>query len=207
MTSGITTLVPGLDVSRETRERLQAFAGLVGKWTQSINLISAASLPDIWDRHIIDSAQLFLLVDDFQHWADLGSGGGFPGIVIGILAMEHMPNARITLVESDQRKAAFLRTAIREAGLSSQVRTDRIEMLPPLGADVLSARALGPLETLLGHASRHLAPDGTALFPKGRIAATEIAAARANWGFDIARCPSITDPEAAILRIKGIARA
>ena len=201
-----TTLLPGLNVSRETFERLQALAELVLKWTQRINLISAASAPDIWTRHIVDSAQLFGLEPEFQHWADLGSGAGFPGIVIATLAAEHLPQAKITLVESDQRKATFLRSANRELGLSALILTDRIEALAPLGADMLSARALGPLDALLGHAARHLTSDGIALFPKGRTVDAEIATARTNWGFELDRCPSITDPEAAILRIKGISR-
>jgi len=200
-------ILPDMDVSRETMERLSTFSDLVTKWTQRINLISSASTADIWTRHIVDSAQLFPLAGPFRHWLDVGSGGGFPGIVIAILAAEKSPVSKVTLVESDQRKATFLRTASREIGLAANVLTDRIESIPSLDADVFSARALGSLDSLLGHAHLHLTPGGIALLPKGRNANAEIAAAQANWAFELARCPSITDPEAAILRIKGIARA
>lgn len=197
-----------LDVSRETAERLDRFAALVAHWTARINLVSRASLAEIHTRHILDSAQLFDLAPaGWRHWADLGSGGGFPGIVIAILARDRCPGARVTLVESDQRKAAFLRTAVRELDLPADVRAARAGDLPPLAADVLSARALAPLADLLPLALCHLAPGGIALFPKGRRAGEEVAAARRNWRFEAESLPSLTDPEARILRIGGIARA
>lgn len=208
MTDPLGKLVGGVDVSRETSDRLEAFAALVAKWTPKINLIAPGTVAEIESRHIEDSAQLYALAPPgFRHWADLGSGGGFPGIVIAILAAEHDPTACVTLVESDQRKATFLRTALRELGLSATVASDRIEALAPLQADVVSARALGPLPTLLGLVARHLAPEGRAILPKGRGAAAEVAAARASWRFDLAETPSKTDPEARILRIERIALA
>lgn len=199
---------PGLDVSRETEERLTRFAALVAQWTPHINLIAASTVPDIMSRHIADSAQLAALAPPgWTHWADLGSGGGFPGIVIAILAAETAPTARITLVESDQRKATFLRTAIRTLALTATVHAARAETLAPLGADILSARALAPLTQLLPLALRHLAPGGIALFPKGRRATEEIAAARAAWRFTLTQHPSLTDPEAQILQLQDIAHA
>jgi 16S rRNA (guanine527-N7)-methyltransferase len=198
----------GLDVSRETSERLERYADLVKRWNPKINLVSRASLDQLWTRHIIDSAQLFALrPTDARHWADLGSGGGFPGLVIAALAAEAAPDLRVTLVESDSRKAAFLATAARELGLTVTVKPERIEALAPLGADVLSARALAPLDTLLGYASRHLAPAGRALFPKGARAEEEIAAARKHWAFDLHRHPSKTAADGAILEIGAIAHA
>ncbi len=198
----------GEDVSRETSGRLAAFAALVARWTPRINLISAGTVPLIQTRHIADSAQLFPLAPPgFRHWADLGSGGGFPGIVVAIIAAERNPDAAFTLVESDARKAAFLRIAARELRLAVTVVHSRIETLEPLGADVVSARALGPLPQLLGLVGRHLAPDGVAILPKGRGAAAEIDAARASWRFDLSETPSKTDPEARLLRIERIALA
>jgi 16S rRNA (guanine527-N7)-methyltransferase len=200
------TPLADVGVSRETEAKLKAFADLVARWTPRINLVSVASLAEIEDRHILDSAQLLAYAPlGWSHWADLGSGGGFPGIVIAILAAETAPAARITLVESDQRKATFLRTAIRELGLTAQVQTARAETLAPLSADVVSARALAPLAQLLPLALRHLALGGRALFPKGRRAQDEITEARRDWRFGLTTHPSRTDPEARILQIEGIA--
>ncbi|MCA8930663.1 MAG: 16S rRNA (guanine(527)-N(7))-methyltransferase RsmG, partial [Alphaproteobacteria bacterium] len=155
-------------VSRETLARLAAFAALLEKWNPAINLISAGTVAQIWTRHFLDSAQVFDLADAKSGlWADLGSGGGFPGLVAAILALEERPGLSFTLVESDRRKAAFLSTAARELGLPVRVMAERIEALPPLGADILTARALAPLPVLLGYAERHLQPGGRALFPKG----------------------------------------
>jgi 16S rRNA (guanine527-N7)-methyltransferase len=195
-------------VSRETLERLQEFEALVKRWTPAINLISKSSVPAIWDRHIVDSAQLFALCPPgATHWLDLGSGGGFPGLVIAVLAKEAKPELRVTLVESDARKATFLRHAATALSLTVDVRTDRIESLPGLNADVLSARALAPLTDLLPYARHHLAPEGVALFPKGARHAEEAAVARHIWRFDLESKPSLSDPNSAILSIRNIERA
>lgn len=195
------------DVSRETYDRLEQYSELVLKWNPTINLISKSSINQIWERHILDSAQIFSCVRSSEKWADLGSGGGFPGIVAAVLAFGSGWTTRFTLVESDQRKAAFLRNAGRELGLNLSVTADRIEQILPMGADVLTARALAPLSDLLGFASRHLVPDGIAIFPKGRTAAEEVLKARQDWVFDLTETPSKTDPDAKLLMIKGIARA
>ncbi|SLN30922.1 16S rRNA (guanine(527)-N(7))-methyltransferase RsmG [Roseisalinus antarcticus] len=198
--------LPGLDVSRETRAKLVKLETLVRKWTKRINLIAPASVADIWTRHILDSAQLFSIAPPHTHWADLGSGGGFPGLVIAILRQEKMPDAHMDLVESDQRKATFLRTATRELDLPVTTHTARIEELEPLNAPIVSARALASLPDLLSHACRHLSADGTALFLKGRNRAEEISAARRDWDFAMTETRSMTDPEAAVLRIERITR-
>lgn len=194
------------DVSRETFGRLEAFVALVQKWTSKINLISRHTVDEIWERHIEDSAQIYRLAPKFQSWVDLGSGGGFPGIVVAILVLEDDQDRKITLVESDLRKATFLRTAIRELGLTAEVISKRIEDIPPLGADVLSARALAELDVLLGFADRHLKPGGTALFPKGSLWETEHAKAQKQWSYTCDPIRSMTNPEAAILKIKDITR-
>jgi 16S rRNA (guanine527-N7)-methyltransferase len=195
------------NVSRETEDRLLAFADLLGKWTRKINLISKSSTSDIWERHILDSVQIYdLAPNTFSLWLDIGSGGGLPGVVVAALAAQFAPDARIAMIESDQRKAAFLRTALRELGLSGDVLADRIDAVPPMGADVLSARALAPLDQLLAFAENHLKPGGTAIFPKGKTAEQEIADASTNWLFQIEKHASMTDAEARILVIKDIKR-
>ena len=144
-------IVAGVNVSRETKANLRKYADLLVKWNQKINLISASTVADLWSRHIVDSAQIYNLCPDAQGiWADFGSGGGFPGLVVAIIAKELNPDLKVVLVESDQRKATFLRTIIRETVLSATVKTERIETLMPIGADVVSARALAELSELLG---------------------------------------------------------
>lgn len=194
-------------VSRETRERLDAYADLLRRWNPRINLVSASTLDDLWTRHFRDSAQLFDLAPGSPRaWVDLGSGGGFPGMVIAILAVERLPDLRVTLVESDRRKAAFLRTVAREAGVKVDVLAERIESARPLAADVISARALAPLHRLLQLSGRHLAPGGTALFPKGAGWRREVEEALEHWSFRCEEIASETSPDAAILRLGGIRR-
>ena len=200
--------VGGQNVSRETIESLQAFEALVKRWNAAINLVSKATLPVLWDRHIVDSAQLFShLPPNAQHWADFGAGGGFPGLVIAILARGAGRDLRVTLVESDARKATFLRQAAQALGLSVVVVNKRIESLESLQADVVSARALAPLDALLQFAAVHLREGGTAIFPKGARHTEELTAARAQWSFDVDTHSSQSEPGAAILIIRNIERA
>ncbi len=200
--------VAGLGVSRETFEALRTLDGLVRRWNPVINLVSRSTLPNLWDRHIVDSAQLLALCGTaIRRWADLGSGGGFPGLVVAVLARELLPDLHVTLVESDLRKATFLRQAAHALGLQLTVCCDRIEAIPSLQADVLSARALAPLSELLAHVEKHLSADGVALFPKGERHAEEIAEARKRWSFDLAVRPSVADSEAAVLLIRKVRRA
>jgi len=198
--------VGGANVSRETFERLEAFGALVEKWTAKINLISKPSVPELWERHIIDSIQLYTLAPPQGRWVDLGSGGGFPGIVISILTSEKGEGHHVTLVESDQRKAVFLRTAIRELDLSSEVICDRIESISSLHADIISARALADLTSLLGYADMHLKPDGLAVFPKGENWKSEHEDAQSQWSYACEPIKSATNPSAAVLKIKDISR-
>lgn len=201
------TAVGGQDVSRETYAELQAFAALVQKWTPRINLISKASVPHIWDRHIVDSVQLYRLAPPvFRNWVDIGSGGGFPGIVMAILGRANQPDATFTLIEADQRKATFLRTAARDISLPVTVIADRIENTSPQMADVVSARALTALSALLPLVVRHMQPTGRALLHKGQRYQAEVAEARQSWAFDLEDHPSMTDPDARLLSIQRIHR-
>ena len=208
MTVAVEALITGLNVSRETVASLRSFEALVQRWNPAINLVSKASLSQLWSRHILDSAQIFTFCPpQAKSWGDLGSGGGFPGIVIAILAKDLMPDLRVTLVESDVRKATFLRQAAQALGLSAKVQAQRIELAESLRSDVLSARALASLSDLLGFADRHLAPSGIAIFPKGERFSEEIADARKTWAFDVDTQPSLSEAKSAILVIRNIRRA
>lgn len=195
-----------LDVSRETFDKLEAFAELVQKWTARINLVSRSSGKDLWNRHILDSAQLFQLAPAQGTWVDLGSGGGFPGIIIAILSEGAKADHQVTLVESDQRKSVFLRTAIREVQLGAKVISSRIEEIPSMNADILTARALADLSTLCGFAERHLSPNGLALFPKGAQWQKEDKVAREIWSYSCDPVKSKSHPDAAVLKMKDIVR-
>lgn len=199
--------IAGFELTSDTMACLERYVALAEKWTRHINLVSRATETQIWQRHIADSAQLWSLVPaSAQVFADLGSGAGFPGLVLAILARQQRPGTRHVLVESDQRKAAFLREAIRETGAHVQVICERIERLPGLKAEVVTARALAALPDLLTLAMPHLAPEGVAIFPKGAGYRAEVEQAQANWVFDLAAFPSQTDPDARLLRLTRIAR-
>ncbi|WP_296417860.1 16S rRNA (guanine(527)-N(7))-methyltransferase RsmG [Pseudooctadecabacter sp.] len=191
-----------LNVSRETEDRLKAFASLLAKWTRSINLIAPNSVQDLWDRHILDCAQIYdLAPPTWKSWTDIGSGGGLPAVVVAILDVEQRP---ITLVESDQRKCQFLKTAKRELDLNLSVHTARIDDISIPGSDILSARALAPLADLLSFSGNLLSADGVALFPKGARHHEEIVKARKTYDFDVICHPSHTHIDAAILEISRI---
>ena len=195
------------NVSRETNDRLEHYAGLLRKWNPSINLVSRNTVDSLWSRHILDSAQVFdLATHPVHHWADLGAGGGFPGLVVAIMAMETGSPQKVTLVESDARKCTFLRTVIRETGADATVLNDRIENIPPLQANILSARALADLPTLLAYSDRHLHPDGVAIFPKGETWQKELAQAQSKWRFGYQFVKSETEAGPVILRITGVSR-
>lgn len=199
--------LPDIDVSRETFERLRAFESLLRKWNPAINLVSRSTLDDLWRRHIIDSIQVFDAAPlSARRWADFGTGGGFPGLVVAILASERQPQLHTTLIESDQRKAAFLGAVCRDLQVNAAVIAQRAEAVDPLCAEVVSARALAPLVDLLGLAERHLAPGGTAIFPKGAGHAEELSRALEKWSFGHHKTQSTTDPDAVILSIGAIRR-
>ena len=190
------------DVSRETIDRLKVYEGLLQKWNPKINLVSKSTLADAWIRHFMDSAQIWYMAENNpQHWLDIGAGAGFPGLVVAAIAAEKSPEMRVTLVESDQRKSVFLRTVAREMGVKVDVITSRIEAIPPLNADVLSARALASLPELLEFAEKHRKPEGVCLFPKGTNVDSELTRAAKTWHISYETLPSTTDSNAVVLRI------
>lgn len=188
-------------VSRETRGRLEVYADLLRKWQPKINLIAPSTLPDLWARHFEDSAQLLPLVSEgTKRIADMGSGGGFPGLVLAILT-----GIETHLIESDSRKGAFLREAARLTDAPVTLHTKRLEAMPSLGADLITARALAPLTELLGHAARIGDESGwRGLFLKGESWQNEVAAAQQTYAFTLAETPSRTHPSAMILSIKDV---
>lgn len=180
--------------------RLRDFARLVETWNRRINLIGRGDIPLLWDRHILDSAQLApLLPPGSTTITDLGSGAGFPGLVLAIVAERH-----VDLVEADERKAAFLREAARLTGADAAVHVARAETvrLPP--APVVTARALAPLPQLLRLAVPLVAAGGVCVFPKGRDTANELTAARREWHMQVEQFPSRTSPSATLLRLREI---
>jgi 16S rRNA (guanine527-N7)-methyltransferase len=190
-------------VSRETRERLNTYADLLRKWQRSINLVGPRTIDDLWNRHFTDSAQLLPLIPPSARvLVDFGSGAGFPGLVLAILGV-----SQVHLIESDQRKATFLREVARATGTPVTVHAKRIEQVAPFPADVVSARALAPLGDLLGFASPFLHPNSLCLFPKGQMAEDELTAASKIWSMNVDRIQSVTDPSATILRISQVSRA
>ena len=194
-------------VSREIEADLATFAALVRKWSPHINLISASTTHEIESRHIADCLQLRNAAPkDAKTWLDLGSGGGFPGLVIAIVAKTHDTGLHVTLVESDQRKAVFLREATRLLSLNTTVRAQRIESLKPQQYDVVSARALAPLPKLLPMVAPFLNLGGVGLFPKGANLNAELTEARKDWHITFDRVASETDPEATILVVRELSR-
>lgn len=195
----------GRALSDLSLSRLRQFAELVQKWNPSINIVARSTLGDLWHRHILDSVQLFRCAQpDHRLWLDIGSGGGFPGIVIAVLAADLHPELCVALVESDRRKSVFLSEAFRQLNLSATVHPLRIEALAPQNANVVSARALAPLSVLCGLAVRHLANDGVCAFLKGANSEAEVGHARKDWRFDLDRIDSVTDSRASVLFLRGL---
>ena len=196
-----------LDVSRETLDALKYFEDLVVLWNPAINLISNSSVSDLWSRHIVDSAQLFLFtLPDEGLWLDVGSGGGFPGIVVSIVAKELAPSLRVVLVESDNRKCVFLRTVVRELGLSVKVINDRIENVKLDDVVYLSARALRNLNSLLFMVENNVSRETVCVFPKGRSYKKELVESQKNWKFDFNLIDSNTSEDSKVIVLKGLER-
>ncbi|MEQ8965406.1 MAG: 16S rRNA (guanine(527)-N(7))-methyltransferase RsmG [Azospirillaceae bacterium] len=189
-------------VSRETAHRFERYAALLIDWQQRMNLVGRSTMPDLWNRHFWDSAQLFeLLPEGTRTLVDLGSGAGFPGLV---LAMMGVPD--VHLIEADSRKAAFLRTVSRETGTGVTIHGARIEAVTPFVADVVTARALAPLPRLIDQARPFLGPRSLSLFPKGQNVESELTEALKTSMMSIDRVPSRSDPRGTILCLREIRR-
>ncbi len=189
-------------VSRETTERLEHFVDLLLQWNKTINLISRKDEADIWPRHINDALQLIRFCPDIpEPMVDLGSGAGFPGLVLAIATQSH-----VDLIESDHRKSAFLREAIRITGAHATVHTARIDTVVLPKVRIVTARALAPLGVLIGLARPFLTDDGFLLAPKGATAASELTSARTKWHMSVQAAPSITSADATILKISEVRR-
>jgi 16S rRNA (guanine527-N7)-methyltransferase len=189
-----------LPVSRETMARLELYAELLAKWQKAVNLVASGTLPDLWRRHMLDSAQLWpLLPAGTARLVDLGSGAGFPGLVLALLGVPE-----VHLVESDQKKAAFLREAARVTGAPATVHNCRIEELRPFAVDVVTARALAPLPRLLELAAPFLREGAIGLFLKGESAAEELTQARRQWTMTATAQASRTSPQGVILRVESL---
>jgi 16S rRNA (guanine527-N7)-methyltransferase len=190
-------------VSRETLARLEAYVALLRQWSARINLVGRDSLADPWRRHILDSAQLMPLVPDTARTLiDLGSGAGFPGLVLAILGMP-----AVELIEADAKKCAFLREAARLTETDIVIRQSRIEALPRHPADVVTARALAPLDRLLGLAAPFLGPGSVCLFLKGVRAEEELTLACKGWTMAVSSSQSRSDPRGVVLRLHDVVRA
>ena len=217
-------------VSRETLERLKTYESVLRTWQRTINLVAPSTLDEVWHRHFADSAQLLpiaLAARDAapapesaqnpqmnpqkgeKRWVDLGSGGGFPGLVLAILLAEWDPAVRVTLVESDSRKAAFLGEVARKTGVAVEIRAERSEKYATQDKsqirEVITARALAPLPKLLGLVLPYFSPRTVALFPKGREVDSEIGEAQRMFGFDAELAPSMTDPDARVVMVRNLA--
>jgi 16S rRNA (guanine527-N7)-methyltransferase len=216
-------LAAALPISRETLDRLKLYAALLEQWQRTINLVAPRSIPDLWLRHIADSAQIEPLAPPGGHWVDFGAGAGFPGLVVAILRAGKAkadlldlgvagasPDAAVTLVESDARKCAFLAEVVRRTGLKALIPVEilnlRIESAATrakLGrVNIVSARAVAALDEVLALSAPLFGPSTVGLFPKGRNAAAEIEAAKANWTFTAVLHRSRTERDAAVVEIR-----
>lgn len=199
----------GLNVSRETFERLERFASLFQKWAATINLVAPSTVGNMWLRHIADSAQIYKVTPEPKRWIDLGSGGGFPGVITAILQTES-GKGWVDLVESNHKKASFLRTALTETGARGSVHAIRIEEAAEKlrECDAISARALADLDQLLAFAEPWALrnPALRCYFHKGRDYQTEIDKARGRWAFDLVIHRSAIEPDSVILELAGVTR-
>lgn len=195
------------DVSRETYGRLLTFESEFRRWNSRINLAAASTLPELWDRHILDSAQLLALGSGKLRWLDLGSGGGFPGAIVAIM-LTGEPGASVTLVESNRKKAAFLQATLGRLGAPASVVASRIDEATRVVTvpEIVTARALAPLDKLLELSSPWLLAGARALFHKGRDYKAELANSRVAWAFDLIEHRSKIDDDSVVLEIVNLVR-
>ena len=210
------------DVSRETLDRLAVYEALLRQWQKAVNLVAPSTLDAIWHRHFADSAQSVRLAPQARSWADLGSGAGFPGLVVAFLladprlqsshsplrGAERGPASHVTLIESDSRKCAFLREVARKTGITVDILSTRIEQAATHtkleSPEVVSARALAPLDRLLGLAAPLFTPATVGVFLKGRDAAAEVETAAKAWTFAVEMIPSLTEASGRVVVVRNL---
>ena len=193
-----------LDVSRETAARLDHYVDLLKTWQRVQNLVAPSTLAEVWSRHVLDCGQLVGLFPEARIWVDLGSGAGLPGLIVAIL-LHQRADTHVHLIESNQRKAAFLREAIRTTGVRATVHADRIESVIGKGvvsADMVTARALAPLDALLTLAAPLLKTGAQAAFLKGQDLEEELTQAAKSWRIEFVLIPSLTDERARIVHVR-----
>lgn len=190
-----------VDVSRETLARLEAYAALLRQWQARINLVSRRSLDDVWRRHFLDSIQIAHWIEPGAEILDMGSGAGFPGLVVAIAT-----GCKVVLAESDSRKCAFLREARRITDAPAEIREGRVGAVCDRTFDVVTARALAPLPELLEYAAPLLRPGGRCVFLKGARVEAELTDARAIWNMKLERHDSVADPRGVVLTIGDLER-
>jgi len=194
---GCAEYLSGIDA--DTMDRFEIYLALLSKWQRAINLVGKNTLANAWRRHILDSAQLLPHIEKDLKIADLGSGAGLPGLVIAIAT-----GANVQLVESDQRKATFMREVARETGTDVDVHVARIEDLPSLDADIVTARALAPLPKLLPWVHRHLKKGGKSVLMKGAGVDQELTESTKQWTMNVVRKFSISDATGTILIVNDL---
>ncbi|MBG0508540.1 16S rRNA (guanine(527)-N(7))-methyltransferase RsmG [Agrobacterium sp. MOPV5] len=200
--------INGQSVSRETQERLEHFVELFKKWNRTTNLVAPSTLAELWNRHVADSAQIFQLSPQPKKWIDLGSGGGFPGVVTAIFLAE-LSDGWVDLVESNNKKAAFLRIALKETGARGAVHPVRIETASEIikNCDAVSARALAELDLLFDyiHPWAQNNPNLKAYFNKGRDYDSEVQKAHGRWEFGLVKHQSAIEADSVVLEISNLA--
>lgn len=192
------------DVSRETMAALDLYVAQLARWQTVKNLVGPSTLAEVWSRHVADALQLLSLAPEARRWVDIGSGAGIPGLILAIAGKER--GLRVTLVESNSRKCAFLSEAARLTGAPADIRNGRIEAVLPTvtDAEIVCARALASLDQLLEWTAPMLKSGTTGLFPKGRDVQAELTQAAARWTFTHDLVPSRTDSEARIVRVTAL---
>jgi 16S rRNA (guanine527-N7)-methyltransferase len=197
--------IKSLGVSRETLKDFHEYEALLSKWNEKINLVSKNTIVDIWDRHFLDSGQIINHVDASEkRWVDVGSGAGFPGLVIALLLRDRKIDCDLILVEKNLKKVFFLNEVVRKLNLNVKVVNDNIETLEPLNADILSARAFSELNKLIEIAVQHRRKEGTCLFLKGENYMFEVDKTLKYWFFDYDIVNSSSNSSGKIIRVKDI---
>ena len=197
--------IKSLNVSRETLKGFYEYKTLLSKWNEKINLVSKNTLVDIWERHFLDSGQIIEHVEaSGKRWVDVGSGAGFPGLVVALLLRDRKIDCNLVLVEKNPKKGFFLNEVIRKLNLNVEVVSDNIYTLEPLNADILTARAFSELNNLIEISFRHRKKEGLCLFLKGENYRFELDKTLNYWFFDYDVVDSLSSSSGKIIRVKKI---